>query len=524
MPSDQPVAASPVDPLARYARWGLLGVLLVALALRLWGIRFGLPYVEHPDEPYWIFGALKMIQTGDLNPHDFIYPSFYFYPNVLAFQAYYGVGRLLGDFHSVADLVGPTILIGGSGFATMPGMILIGRILPLALGVATVAFTYDLGRRLTGFVLGGVLAGLWVAVSPLLVANSRYMIPDGPMVFFTTLAVWGAWGIYERGRTRDYLMAGIAVGLAVGTKYNAAPFALAIVLAHFLRPGSRPLTDWRLYASLAVSAAAFLLTTPYALLDYQAFANGAFIDVRHYTGGHDGFTGGSLAWYFDLLWHREGPMLVLAGAGAAWGLYRRDRGVILIAGTALAYLISISVFAVHFERSVLPLIPLMALLSAWWAVRAGLGVAADRSRAHEGAVAALVVIALAFPLVVTVHETVRLNRIDGRDTARAWMDENLTPGARVALESYSPWVDPQKSSVLGLFKLTDHDLAWYQENGYNYLVFSQRMFYRFYAEPDRYREEIARYGALLAACDELKVFTDGGYEVRVCRLPQAQQP
>ena len=169
MTADNRPSAPPVlDPLVRYAWWCLAGVLLVAAVLRVWGINFGLPFVEHPDEPFWVIQVLKMIKSGDPNPHDFIYPSLYYYVNALIYLVIYGVGRLFGTFGSLADLAEPVLLIGGSGKTTLPALFLAGRSLSVALGIATVALTFDLGRRITGFVLGGVLAGLWVAFSPTL--------------------------------------------------------------------------------------------------------------------------------------------------------------------------------------------------------------------------------------------------------------------------------------------------------------------------------------------------------------------
>ena len=397
MRESEPDALRSSDPLARYAPWCLAGVLLIALALRLWGIGFGLPYVEHPDEPFWVVAILKMLKAGDPNPHDFIYPSFYYYLNAFAYLLFYGAGRLFGAFHSLADLVEPVLLIGGAGKTAQPALFLIGRGLSLAFGLGTVALVFDLGRRFTGYVLGGALAALWVAVSPTLVANNRYMVPDGALAFFTTLTLWAAWGIFERGRTRDYMLAGIAVGLAVGTKYNAAPFILLIPLAHFLRAGWRGVKDWRLYAAPIVGVAVFLVTTPYAVLDFREFMKGAFIDVRHYTGGHAGNAGDSLAWYLGYFWRTEGPVLALAAAGIIWGIYKRNRGAILLATVTLVYLLFISAFAVHFERTALPLIPLFALLATWWAASLARAPMADRPALYPGAAAALVVIALAFP-------------------------------------------------------------------------------------------------------------------------------
>ena len=519
MSDQQPVPRSFYDPLARYAAWCLAAVLAIALGLRLWGINFGLPFVEHPDEPFWVIQVLKMIKAGDPNPHDFIYPSLYYYVNALAYLMVYGVGRLFGTFGSLTDLAEPVLLMGGSGKTALPALFLIGRSFSVILGVATVALTFDLGRRITGFVLGGVLAGLWTALSPTLVANSRFLIPDGPLAFLTTLTVWAAWRICRDGRTRDYLLAALALGLAVGMKYNAAVFALAIILAHFLRTGWRGVKDWRLYIAGVISIVVFIATTPFAILDSQTFLKGAFIDVRHYTGGHAGNTGSSLAWYLEYFWRREGPVLLLAAAGALWGAYKRSRGAILVATTALGYLLFISAFAVHFERTALPLIPLFAILAAYCLISLLPAQAPDRAGLHWGAAAALLAVALIFPLVGTARDGIRLATRDSLDTAREWIEANVPAGSRIGVESYAPWVDPQKFSVQGFYKLNDQPPEWYVNEGYRYLVFSETMFRRFYKDPARLSDDIARYEAIFSTCEEIEVFTDGGYEVRVCRLP-----
>ena len=56
----------------------LLLVVVVGLALRLLGVRFGLPAVYNPDEVAIMSRALALAK-GDLNPHNFVYPSFFFY-------------------------------------------------------------------------------------------------------------------------------------------------------------------------------------------------------------------------------------------------------------------------------------------------------------------------------------------------------------------------------------------------------------------------------------------------------------
>ncbi|HEX9116409.1 MAG TPA: glycosyltransferase family 39 protein [Anaerolineae bacterium] len=514
------VLAPIADPLARSWKWCLAGVLLLSLALRLWAIDFGLPYLEHPDEPFWVFKVLTMLKTADPNPHEFIYPSLYFYQTALAYLVYYGAGRLLGAFHTLADLREPVLLVGGSGLTTLRGLILMGRVPSVLMGVATVALVFDLGRRIFHSTLGATLAALFVAVSPALVANSRYMIPDGPLALLTTLVVWGAWRIYERGRKVDYLLAAVCLGLAGGMKYNALPFAIAPLLAHFLRPGSRGLRDLRLYVLPLVALAAFLVTTPFAVLDFGTFLKWATVNMNHYTGGHAGNSGSSLAWYLDTFWTTEGPVLVLATAGTILSVVRRSRGMIVVAATSLAYLIFLSLLAVHNVRTALPILPLWALLAGYCAVEllAGLTGEGERPGAYLGAAGLLVSLALIFPLAATVRDTVHLTRPDGMDTARTWIAAELPAGSHIAVESYSPWVDPKKFVVMGFYKLNSQPPSWYKEKGYQYLVFSAEMFRRFYKDPAQFHDEIEAYETLFQAFEPVKAFTDGGYEVRIYRV------
>ena len=95
----------------------------------------------------------------------------------------------------------------------------------------------------------------------------------------------------------------------------------------------------------------------------------------------------------------------------------------------------------------------------------------------------------------------------------------MPAGSRIGVESYAPWVDPQKFTVQGFYKLNDQPPEWYINEGYRYLVFSETMFRRFYKDPARLSDAIACYEAIFRACVETKAFTDGGYEVRICRLP-----
>ena len=60
------------------AGMALVAILALAAWLRVQGLAFGLPAVYNPDEIAIMSRALAFAK-GDLNPHNFLYPTFYFY-------------------------------------------------------------------------------------------------------------------------------------------------------------------------------------------------------------------------------------------------------------------------------------------------------------------------------------------------------------------------------------------------------------------------------------------------------------
>jgi 4-amino-4-deoxy-L-arabinose transferase-like glycosyltransferase len=95
-------------------------------------------------------------------------------------------------------------------------------LIPQALmGVASVVLVYDLVRRRFGR-LGGLVAGLALATTPIAVAMSRDNNPDALLTLCCVAGVWFAVRAFEDGRTRWLVAAGIAVGLGFEAKMGVA--------------------------------------------------------------------------------------------------------------------------------------------------------------------------------------------------------------------------------------------------------------------------------------------------------------
>jgi len=95
-------------------------------------------------------------------------------------------------------------------------------LVPQALmGVASVVLVYDLVRRPFGRV-GGFVAGLALATTPIAVAMSRDNNPDELLMLCCLAAVWFAVRAVEDGRTRWLVLSGVAVGLGFEAKMLVA--------------------------------------------------------------------------------------------------------------------------------------------------------------------------------------------------------------------------------------------------------------------------------------------------------------
>jgi 4-amino-4-deoxy-L-arabinose transferase-like glycosyltransferase len=99
-------------------------------------------------------------------------------------------------------------------------------LIPQALiGVPTVVLVYDLVRRRFGR-LGGFVAGLALALTPITVAISRHNNPDALLVLCCVTALWCTVRALEaapvRAQTRWLVLAGVAVGLGFETKMAVA--------------------------------------------------------------------------------------------------------------------------------------------------------------------------------------------------------------------------------------------------------------------------------------------------------------
>lgn len=239
--------APPARPALSERGAALLGpacLLILAAAVRLWNIGWGLPLLLHPDERPLVEAAWR-VAGGDANPGFFRYPSALIY--------------LLGAALRAADAV--------AGPLDEPQRYLVSRAAVALLGAAITPVVWrwcvllSLGRW-------SLFAAALAAGSPALAIHSHYAAVDVPLALLFALAGYALSRLLlapPGQRPRAALWAGCAAGLAMGVKYTAVllllPLAAAALVAAPPRTAGRP-------ARLALAVAgvvALALGAAYAL-------------------------------------------------------------------------------------------------------------------------------------------------------------------------------------------------------------------------------------------------------------------
>jgi len=202
------------------------GIVLIGFMLRIWGIEWGLPEVYEEATPFykaWNFWNWDA-EGFDFNPHFFNYPSLYFYIQFMVQVLYYFFGLGTGLFANLSEFE--------KAFNNNPTtLILLSRLTTVLFGTTSIALVYLIGKKVFNETVGFV-GGFFLAVSPLHIVNSQLISVDVPMTFFILLAFIFILSVYHSNKLKDYILAGVLIGLATGTKYPALLLVVSLFLAH----------------------------------------------------------------------------------------------------------------------------------------------------------------------------------------------------------------------------------------------------------------------------------------------------
>ncbi|MDA0336667.1 MAG: glycosyltransferase family 39 protein [bacterium] len=393
--------------------------LVVAAALRGWGLAHG-ELVWHPDEIFMVVIPLGFF-GGDLNPHQFHYPSAHFYLLGAAYGLLYLTDLARGLTGGLYEWVAL------HGLFEMERLRDLARWVSFAFSVGTVGLTGMVADRIAGR-SAGVVAASALAVSVLHVRQAQIAGVDSAMAFWFVAALWAALRLTGDRRLRAYLLCGLFIGLCAATKYPGVAAAGGVMGAHLL--AGRSLLDWRLWAAGLASVVTFSLLSPYVWLDADTF-------LRHFRFQLDHVQTGNSPVFLPVLYHLwfslryslgEPGWLIMLGI-ICWALLRRVRQLdVILCAFAFAYAL-VSWGELVFVRYAMPLFALQAIL-----LGAAIPMVASKLSQYRGRrlfwLGILAAVTLALPTARAFRVATISAAVDTRTQAAQWMAQNVPSGSR----------------------------------------------------------------------------------------------
>ncbi len=419
----------------------LVGLLLLAFLLRVWGLDFGLPYDFHEDENYYLDPVLAWHIDGKAEAG--LDPSlFERLPHKYTLLAGYWLWFKLSPYEASEQWATATWFFA--------------RFWSVVFGVLMVALAYPAGKRLYGK-RGGALAAAILAGLFLPARESHFAVNDTAVTFFVLLGVYFSVSLFWRRRWPDFVLAGVVVAFAAATKLTGWFTFVALAAAYLLTFVSwgQPvgLTETKLagrrkelkYLGLSFLGVAgvIALIAVRSLTELPGFVNGLVQLFRavpyFYTNSFKGIQMAPVSgWHFYLNvlgwgvgWLLVG-VIVWAMASVCWRRYRPGLAVVIFSAVFFWY---IGGREFLFARFILPIVPPLVLLAAGELSRLKPSRLAGRYQAIFWP--ALASLLLAQPLLTSIWFDYLLTRPDTRLEASEWLIEEFSADTVIVKEAYS---------------------------------------------------------------------------------------
>ncbi len=447
-------------------------VVLLAAALQLIQVDYGLPHIYFWDEPVLVNNAREMIIDGRPWPN-----AFYQYPSaIFDIQALVAVASYLKFLGSSPSFM---------HFEEVPvhHFYLLARLVTVAFSVAGVAVVYLFAARVWRKPWWGVAAAAALALSPHYIGNSRQVGVDVPMATLCIVAVYFLFRYGGGLRRRHFWASAVFMGAAAATKYNAFVFVIPTFLAFaFWR---RPARDYVIFA--AVIMGVYLILTPGTLFRLSAFIDCLGKVYYHYkVRGHQGLTVDQPALNLvALVWRKSMTPVptALAAAGVGYVVWRWRRSGVLFVLFPLTFALAISGSRVASPRFVIDVFPFLVLLFA-----GGFGAVVSLLWRHGprslkvGATVVFTAVTL-FGLALGTSRSLRAwAQEDPRTRGADWVHENV-PWPNVIVkevrdrkplveggETDAPPIDETKYKVINVDWITRKPPAYWARRGAIYVV------------------------------------------------------
>ena len=297
----------------------LISILILSFTLNVWGNKWGAPAYWHPDE--LTHRAASMASGRTLNPHAFPYGGLHFYVLLVgAIIPEKAVAYMFDPRPDSSDIA--ATISWKDRHRTL--IIILARTISGLFATSLALITFLLGKYLFSERVG-LLAALFLAVSPYFVGIAHFATVDMPGNFWFWLSCLFGVLVWKRGDGIWYAMAAVAAGFAVGTKVDRLVVVLPLLLSHLLRGEGVQFRKLAVFGLLIPGG--YILANPTIIISFFEFLDGTTRDLFfNIVRGEPGQTS-YLVLIDDIKSGMGAPLFFAAVVGLCYATYNFLSGV-----------------------------------------------------------------------------------------------------------------------------------------------------------------------------------------------------
>ena len=413
--------------------WVLILLLFLGFFLRLGGIRYGLPYLSHPDESRVILDTLSMGHRLSLIPARPDYSLLYRYLLLFLYGCYFLIGKLFRFFKDVGDfafqfMVNPTAIY------------IITRMVSVILSTFSAIVAYFLAKKFFDQTVAFV-SFIFVLFEYQLIQHGQWGIYHAALCFMSLLAFYFMFQAVLEPGVKSFALMGIFTGLAVSTQNHGiflVPSLFVTAVLHFIKNRetlkTREFLKLWLVLFLCLGLASFLgnfywififkkVTAKYAEL--LGVTRIGFASQAPYPNNVFSMT----LWLLKEIIRQDyllGAILVL---GITYSIYRHTQLDIIFLVYVMVNMWIFSGWGFRLLHDLLAVLPILCIFGARvlveWLKKLKL------KEVFINTLACFIVLPFIYESVII---DIKKNHPDTRQLARAWIEDNIPASEKIAID------------------------------------------------------------------------------------------
>lgn len=335
-------------------------IIAASLFLKLYNI-----YFQHPrlfSETVWIWNR-TLTCVPAFSEKYVLYPALF---QIILFTCewiFFSFGRLFGFFSSIIDFDTQRV-------TNLLMFITMGRVIVVCFSIGTIFLVYKLGKKVKSHEMG-LIAAAFLTFNCFYLRESRFLCYAVPSAFFIALAFLFIWDIFLYGRKKDYVLAGLMMGIGIAFHFQQLLLIPTLFIAHFLRERKtgrlfKIIFEEKIWISIILMGTSFIILNPYILWQFDIFIEKFLWNFMRFNrpaiSSAVPMASGYMS-YFNILFKYDWLVLSLAVFGLIICL--RNKSGILLSSFPLFFYICYGKASEVYSHWMIAIMPFLALLAAY---------------------------------------------------------------------------------------------------------------------------------------------------------------